>query len=264
LNPKLLSSTSTTISDLQKNQTYYWHVRAVNKEGETYSDGSDTAYWSFTTGSGGTPPTARSLYLPIMLGKSSSAGKVLSGKVTDKGNPVQTTVELRYYDGSSWYLASADTNAKGEYEFNDLPVLSGNKKYYVRYMNAERNESRLASWICDEITASTTDPSLYRCDFDIENVNLLSPNSGATVSLPQILSWMKRTTTSDSYELHIADVSDYDPHAWSDPPLGYVGSANMSSLPPGFTTGQQYGWWVRVLGSNGHGSSYYYYYVTFQ
>jgi hypothetical protein len=28
---------------------YYWHVRAVNADGATYSNGTETAFWSFTT-----------------------------------------------------------------------------------------------------------------------------------------------------------------------------------------------------------------------
>jgi len=46
------SSTSVGIAGLSANTTYYWHVRAVNSSGATYSDGSATAFWRFTTGSG--------------------------------------------------------------------------------------------------------------------------------------------------------------------------------------------------------------------
>ena len=41
--------------------TYYWHVRATNAIGTTYSNGSSTAFWSFTTG---TPPGAFSKSSP--------------------------------------------------------------------------------------------------------------------------------------------------------------------------------------------------------
>jgi hypothetical protein len=43
--------------------TYYWHVRAVNAQGETYSNGSETAYWAFTTIED--PPAAFSKLSPM-------------------------------------------------------------------------------------------------------------------------------------------------------------------------------------------------------
>jgi peptide/nickel transport system substrate-binding protein len=45
------NSTATTkaLTDLMPSTTYYWHVRAVNAGGTTYSNGADTAFWSFTT-----------------------------------------------------------------------------------------------------------------------------------------------------------------------------------------------------------------------
>jgi len=44
------ASTTVSLSGLDQNQTYYWQVRAVNNIGTTYADGSNTAFWSFTTG----------------------------------------------------------------------------------------------------------------------------------------------------------------------------------------------------------------------
>jgi formylglycine-generating enzyme required for sulfatase activity len=38
-----------TISGLNEATTYYWQVKATNSNGTTYANGSDTAYWSFTT-----------------------------------------------------------------------------------------------------------------------------------------------------------------------------------------------------------------------
>ena len=44
------SSTSIQISGLATDTTYYWHVRAVNASGTTYSNAPpDTTFWSFTT-----------------------------------------------------------------------------------------------------------------------------------------------------------------------------------------------------------------------
>ncbi len=44
-------ATSTVLTGLAPNTTYYWQVRAVNTSGTTYADGSSTDYWSFTTSS---------------------------------------------------------------------------------------------------------------------------------------------------------------------------------------------------------------------
>jgi hypothetical protein len=43
------TTTSKVLSGLIYNTTYYWHVRAVNGVGTTFSDGSSAAIWSFNT-----------------------------------------------------------------------------------------------------------------------------------------------------------------------------------------------------------------------
>ncbi len=43
------SATSKSLTGLKSATTYYWHVRATNKWGTTYSDGVSTAYWTFRT-----------------------------------------------------------------------------------------------------------------------------------------------------------------------------------------------------------------------
>ncbi len=43
------TNTSVALSGLSPNTTHYWHVRAVNSIGTTYSNDSATAFWSFTT-----------------------------------------------------------------------------------------------------------------------------------------------------------------------------------------------------------------------
>lgn len=43
------TSTSRVLSGLTAGTTYYWHVKAINSYGTTYSDGSPSAMWSFTT-----------------------------------------------------------------------------------------------------------------------------------------------------------------------------------------------------------------------
>jgi hypothetical protein len=40
---------SVTVTGLNPGTTYYWQVRAKNNSGTTYANGSETAYWTFTT-----------------------------------------------------------------------------------------------------------------------------------------------------------------------------------------------------------------------
>jgi subtilisin family serine protease len=43
------TSTSKALNGLSVGTTYYWHVRAKNSGGTTYSNGSSNAFWTFTT-----------------------------------------------------------------------------------------------------------------------------------------------------------------------------------------------------------------------
>jgi hypothetical protein len=52
------TATSKTLSGLTADTFYYWHIRAVNSNGTTYSNGSNTAFWSFKTAAPASPPGA--------------------------------------------------------------------------------------------------------------------------------------------------------------------------------------------------------------
>ncbi|MCJ7694307.1 MAG: hypothetical protein MUO40_02675, partial [Anaerolineaceae bacterium] len=58
------TSTSKALSGLSAETTYYWHVRATNSGGTTYSNGSNTAFWSFTTAG---LPLSYFNYLPMVI-----------------------------------------------------------------------------------------------------------------------------------------------------------------------------------------------------
>ena len=102
-------------------------------------------------------------------------------------------------------------------------------------------------------------------NFDIADIPLVSPSSGATVGLPQTFQWTRRTASpTDSYELNLYDYVDFNPWWWTAPPLGYVNSYTLNSLPTGFTSGTTYAWYVAAYSPDGgYGESYYSYQVTF-
>ena len=228
---------------------------------EIFNQPYTTQVYSFTDFESG----FYSVYLPLTLKSydGDTTPNVLSGTVTDNRNfVVGTELLLRYYDGSSWSTyATATTDSSGNYQFTNLPSLGTDQHFYVRWYNTNDDSSRLWTWGCWSITSSTTDLNAYQCDFDLENVVLVSPSNGASVSLPHSFYWNTRGITTDDYELNIADRSDYDPYWYNS--VGYVGNYTLSSLPTGFSLGEEYGWWMWVYGPDGYGVSYYYRNVTF-
>jgi hypothetical protein len=213
------------------------------------------------------PIADTSTYLPVLMNNYSPPRYI--GTITDNGAPVSGhEVELRFYDEDTDTWSTIDiqvTNASGTYSFNNLPVLTtGLDKYYVRWLNNLGNPDHLSSYYCDTIDADNVVYTPLSCDFNIHNVFHLSPNNDALVLLPNTFSWTLRPTTNDSYELDIADMVDDIPWWWTDPPLGYTNTYQLTSLPADFQTNQEYGWFMAVFGPNGYGFSYYYRTITFQ
>jgi hypothetical protein len=200
-------------------------------------------------------------YFPLVA----RAGSGMQGRVTYQGSPVSgTEVMLRYYNGSSWSTyATTETDSSGDYVFEDYPDLTSGAYKYVRWDNNAGDDSLLWTWRCDYIDyASDLTGSGYTCNFDVEDITLLSPSHNVTVSLPRTFSWQKRWSTTDSYSLELFDDNDEDPN-WTSAPQGYVSSYTLESLPSGFSPYTRYGWDARVYGSNGYGVCYYYQWITF-
>lgn len=193
-----------------------------------------------------------------------TTGLPLTGTVTDNGITVGgTEIQLQFYNGSIWSTyATTTTDASGNYQFLYPPLLGGEQSLYILWFNNDNNASRLASWSCFSVTWFTTEPSAYQCNFDLDNVDLLSPISGATVSLPSTFIWSQRFSPTESYELNLADISDYNSYWWTGP-LGYVDRYTLNGLPSGFVPDQQYDWWMWVYGPDGYGISNYSYSITF-
>jgi subtilisin family serine protease len=189
----------------------------------------------------------------------------LTGTVTDNNVPVAGTgISLLFYNGTSYSTyATTTTDANGNYQFTNFPSLSSNQWLIVHWVNSSGNVSRLSRWYCRAITWLTIDPTAYICNFDLENMDMLLPAHGQTVTLPYTFTWDKRILTSDNYRLSLADVNNnYDPW-WLTSSLGHVDSYTMNGLPSGFVPNKNYGWWLYVFGPDGYGLSRYYYVVKF-
>jgi len=184
----------------------------------------------------------------------------IQGLVTLNGDPiVGVSLELRFFDGSSWStLAITTTGADGYYTFLNTPGLDAGQKYYVRYLNDLGTGGRLWVWATRELTSYSAGSAVIIGDFDIADIALVSPTNGATVALPYTFQWTPRPATLlDTYEFDLYDPTDGDPYFYTAPPLGYVGSYTLNGLPAGFSSGVQYGWEIWVYSPDGgYGISY--------
>ena len=205
------------------------------------------------------------MYIPIVFNQENiGPPSTLKGRVTYKGiSEAFTNVELAYFNGIKEVVYDTTvTDAGGNYQFDNLPSLSGDQYYYVRKINYEADPNWLYSWYCTRISATTSDPDLFECDFDFENVILIYPLNKAGIYLPETFTWKKRITVTDSYVFNLIDPSNKNTFFDSNP-LGYSDSFYLAGTPSGFTYYKQYEWWVTVRGSNGEGKSHYAYIVTF-
>lgn len=175
---------------------------------------------------------------------------------------------LRFYNGVSWSTHTTTmTGANGFFVFTGVPSLGSNQEYYVRYQNDSGDAGRLGMWGTQSLTTYTSGSNVHIGDFDIADIALTSPNGGATVTLPQTFQWVPRpATTTDTYEFNLYDYLSGTPWWWTDPPLGYVNSYNLASLPPDFYFGTEYVWtiWTYTTPDDGsYGIAYWARYITF-
>ncbi|NOZ06705.1 MAG: hypothetical protein GXP41_10210 [Chloroflexi bacterium] len=172
-------------------------------------------------------------------------------------------LRLRYYDGSSWSTAATtNTDCNGRYVFTGVSGLGAGQKYYVRYGSNATLSNYLSNWYGPDILAYTAGTRLYGGDFDIANVNLVSPAPGASLPLPVTFNWQQRGIATDTYRWYFFDPGSSD--AWITNDLGNAGSFTLTGFPTGVQAGKEYGWYVRVYrGPYSFGPSFYYRRVTF-
>lgn len=183
----------------------------------------------------------------------------IEGHITSNGvHLAGVAVELRFFNGSTWYTsANATTNADGIYSFPNAPSLVAGQFYYARYTNSS-DPNRLCCWFTRMLSSYTAGTTVAIGDFDIANIQLQSPNPGATISVYVPFQWATRNASpSDSYEFNLFDPYNANTY-WYSPHLGFVGSYSINHSLPGFNPHQLYGWYVGVYSPDGgYGESYY-------
>lgn len=234
------TATSKTLSGLLHSRTYYWHVRASNSAGSVYSN-SNTE-WSFTTEAG---EDIFYSYLPAVFYTKAYTGKVTYNSTAIAGVKLNMAYSPNY--GSSWVnpYATTTTDSKGNFMFSTPPPLGSGNQYVVYYDNPT-NDTKYLWWFECSLVDSISDSHV--CNFDIRDVTLSSPASGATASTPITFSWQRRPFTSDYYHWRLYN-SYFDDDITLD--VGYVASVRIGFCGSGWNYTNY--WWIDVTTPYGWG-----------
>jgi hypothetical protein len=192
------------------------------------------------------PPRA---YLPLL---SVNAGGKLFGQVSQNGIKASgislTLCRLNSPSATSCTsMGSTTTQADGTYAFYSMPTLGAGQKYYAYFKNSAITSGRLWYWQTRSLVTYTTGSQVLLGNFDIGDIKLVSPSSPITVTLPVAFTWQTRSASpSDSYEFDLYEPQSGSPYFYTQPPLGYLGSYQLKSLPSGFLANTRYVWEVWV------------------
>jgi hypothetical protein len=223
------------------------------------TSGKVTQFWVQSTGD-------YAVYLPLGLRdyRSSTETPGIHGRVTHMGSPAEgIDLSLQFFNGDSWSTAATTrTDSDGRYLFTALSSQSPGQKYYVLFGPNTTMPQYLHNWLGPTITDYKGGTLVAGGDFDIANVDLVSPAPGATVTLPAPFTWNRRGLAGDTYRWGLFDPSGND--SWWSDNLGDVGTFTFGALPSGGVYGKPYGWNVYVFRSpDSYGLSYYHRRVTF-
>ena len=176
-------------------------------------------------------------------------------------------LKLFFWDGDAWHSTSytATTDSTGRYAFIGVTTISAGQWYEVVYGPNTTDPRYLNGWYGPNLKAYTAGTSVSGGDFDIADVSLQTPPSGATVPLPYTFSWLRRSTPTDTHGWAVFDPAPGSTYWWETGELGAWSTYDRLELPPGTVYGKEYGWIVQVFnGQDSLGESYYYFSVTFR
>ena len=176
----------------------------------------------------------------------------------------------RYGTDRETVVATTTTAADGRYLFANVPTLPVSQTYSVRFGPNSADDRMVALWLGPDIAHYVAGMSQPGGSFDIGNIALIDPPSGAVVTLPVTFTWSTRPV-SDSYVLQIFDPRPQSANVWSTGNLGHVGQARIDRLVPEPVQDQPYGWGliaVQEWSANGtaksYGFSFYYHEIAFR
>ncbi len=199
------------------------------------------------------------LYMPLII----KPGLVVQGHVNLNGVAAPgINLELYRNNGSSRIpVKSTITAADGSYQF-EVPQMSPGESYYVTY--SSQGSSALHEWMTMALANYTSGLTGNSGDFDIGNIDGITPAPAAVVSLPLTFQWTLRPATpDDNYQVFMESM--YSECNVRSPWLGYTDTYTITTMPEfclGLTS--NYYWSINVSGGHGgYGRSYYTYSLKF-
>ncbi len=227
--------TSVNLVGLQSDTTYYWHVRARNYDGTTYSNNSQNAFWSFKTAKSTAPPAAFSKIGPTNTASNVSMNPILSWAATPD-------IQLFEYcfdttdDGNcaSWIDNGINTNVT-------LTDLFSNTKYYWQVRAVNDAGTTYANGTADAYWTFTTELATEKPGA----FSKASPvNSATGIAQSPTLSW-GNSSGATSYAYCYDKTNDNVCSSWVN-----VGTATSKALS-GLSAGTKYYWQVRAINNIG-------------
>ena len=210
------------------------------------------------------------VFLPVVakLSVTNPPATGISGLVSYHGVPKGgLNLILSFWNGTIWLTQATTTSgADGKYAFTNLPALTAGQKYYMRYNNSSiapnPGPGYLYYWFGTEITTYAAGSGAAGGDFDAGDIELVSPDPGASFTLPASFCWTPRGISSDNYKVAFFNPT-LDETGYSDL-LGNAGCVTINNMPANWTSGGNYQWYVIVNQSSdpnavpyNYGSSYY-------
>ncbi len=223
------TSTSKTLSGLSQYTTYYWHVRANNSIGTRYSNGSSTAFWSFTTGG-----------VPYDFNKTGPA----NGAANQPLNPTLTWGASTGATGYEYCYDTTNDNACSGWMSNGTSTsktLSGLSQYTTYYWHVRANNSfgtRYSNGSSTAFWSFTTGgvPGAF---------NKSSPSNGAANQPTSLALIWGSSSNAASYEYCYDTTNDNSCSGWTN-----NGSSTSVSVS-GLNLATTYYWHVRAVNSFG-------------
>jgi len=191
------------------------------------------------------------VYLPaVQVGGGLITGRIVSAR----GSVAADSVALYCGDTGIGSVRLSETFLAhdGAFSFGLNTAVTGTQFCFVYYARSGSDLTKLAWLDSGDVTEIGRDQVRDLGALDATGIDLGSPSSGATVSMPTDFSWARRNTSSDNYVLWLADPAvNLDTLTTSD--LGYVDHVRIGSLAAdaGYQPNVEYLWGLEVYMPNG-------------